>query len=280
MRIKVAKSAGFCFGVKRALEIAFKTAAVEKKVYMLGDIVHNEHVIADIKRAGIKKIRSLGKGSGNVLLIRAHGQGLAVFKKAKQCRYVIVDATCPMVREIHRIVSRMDKLGYRIIIIGDKEHDEVRGIVGQMRGRTLVIDSLDDIRVRKLNNIKKACVVVQSTQNLTKVLAIVEALRRHIKEVRFSNTICRPTRTKQDEIKSMPLENDVMIVIGSKQSANTKRLYEIAKSLNPRSYWINAPDEIRPEWFRGATKVGITAGASTPDYTTQAVIERIASVSA
>jgi (E)-4-hydroxy-3-methyl-but-2-enyl pyrophosphate reductase len=274
MKIRVARSAGFCFGVKRALNIAMK-AAPEGKVYMLGDIVHNEEVVRRIRKAGVKKIRRLGGGKGKTLLIRAHGAALATLQKATQLGYRILDATCPMVKEIHKIARTSEKRNYTVIVIGDKKHDEVRGIIGQLKQKAIVIDSAARIPYKALKKIKKACVVVQSTQNIDTVLAILEILKRHIQKLEFFNTICIPTRTKQQETKLLPLKNDVMIIIGSKSSANTKRLYEISRKLNPRSYWVNEKRQIQKKWFKGAKTVGVTAGASTPDSTTQGIIAHI-----
>ncbi|MFH1201633.1 MAG: 4-hydroxy-3-methylbut-2-enyl diphosphate reductase [Candidatus Omnitrophota bacterium] len=278
MKVTLAKSAGFCFGVKRAIDIALQTAASGKEIYALGDIVHNEDVAREIAKAGIKKIKKLFKGKNKILLIRAHGIGLTALKKAKQLGYKIIDATCPMVREIHKIAKEMEKAGYKIIVIGDKVHDEVKGIVGQLRQKAIVIDNLKMIPLSKIRKIEKAAVVVQSTQNLIKVLEILKVLKRHIKEVRFFNTICRPTTIKQEEMKKMPKENDVMIIIGSKTSANTKRLYEISKSLNERSYRVSSKGEIRPYWFKGAKCAGITAGASTPEATIKNIVRYLSSL--
>ena len=275
MKINLAKSAGFCFGVKRALKIALKTAAAGSAVEMLGDIVHNEEVVQGIQRAGIKKIKKLTNGAGKILVIRAHGASANVYTKAAQLGYAIVDATCPMVKEIHTIVKAAKTEGCRIIILGDEHHDEVRGIMGQLKNRAIVIDSIQHIPRETIKRVKKACVVVQSTQNAEKILSIVAVLKKHIKEIQFFNTICRPTRIKQKEAKAMPLNNDVMIIIGSKTSANTKRLYQISKALNKRSYWIRSSAEVKYEWFKGAHTVGIMAGASTPDNTTSDVIEKI-----
>ena len=280
MKINLAKSAGFCFGVKRAIDIAFQTADAGKKVYMLGDIVHNEDVVREINAAGIKKIKKLSAGGkGKILLIRAHGASQNTLERAGKLHYKIIDATCPMVKEIHSIARGFESKGYKIIVIGDKKHDEVRGIIGQLKNKAIVIETLKDIPIDKLKRITKACVVVQSTQNLDKVAEIVTSLKHHIKELKFFNTICRPTRMKQEEIKRIPLGNDVMIIIGSKTSANTRRLYEISKSINKRSFWIQSKLDLRPEWFRDTESAGVTAGASTPDNTTQEVISRIKEIS-
>ncbi|MBI4981977.1 MAG: 4-hydroxy-3-methylbut-2-enyl diphosphate reductase [Candidatus Omnitrophica bacterium] len=245
MRINLAKSAGFCFGVKRALKIAVNTAKTEKNVCMLGDIVHNEEVVKLITKSGIQKITLLSCGKSKTLLIRAHGACRKTFAKAKKLGYRIVDATCPMVKEIHKIVMEKEKLGFQIIILNS------------------------------LHKIKKACVVAQSTQNFDKVKKVLKIIKAKIKNVKFFNTICRPTIIKQEEIKKMPLGNDVMIIIGSKNSANSKRLYEISRNLNKNSYWIGSENEIKKEWFNNAKSVGITAGASTPEPAIQAIINHI-----
>jgi 4-hydroxy-3-methylbut-2-enyl diphosphate reductase len=278
VKINVAKSAGFCFGVKRALKIALDTSKTGSKVEMLGDIVHNEDVVKEIKKAGVGKIRRLRKGDNKILLIRAHGASEEIYEKASNLGYTILDATCPMVKEIHKIAKISKKEGCEVIIIGDKKHDEVRGIMGQLQDKAVVIDSIKKIPLTKLKKVKKACVVVQSTQNMDKTIPIVDILKKHINDLKFFNTICRPTRVKQKEIKAMPLKNDVIIIIGSRTSANTKRLYQIAKSLNKRSYWIQSRDEIKKEWFSNAQSAGIMAGASTPDYTTKDVIKYIKSL--
>lgn len=272
MKINLAKTAGFCFGVKRAIDIAFKTISSRADVYMMGDIVHNEEVIKEIENAGIKKTKKLKSVKNKRLLIRAHGVGIDLLAKARRLGYNIVDATCPMVKEIHGIAKKMEDKGYRIIIIGDKDHDEVQGIIGQLKEKPIVIEDLNDVGFDK---IKKAAVVVQSTQNIEKVARIAEKLKPRVSELRFFNTICKPTRLKQEEIRKMPLENDVMIIAGSKTSANTKRLYEIAKAINKRSYWVQSKKDIKPFWFKGARNVGVTAGASTPDRTIKEIIEYV-----
>ncbi len=275
MKIRLAPSAGFCFGVKRALEMALVTARHEHRVEMLGDIVHNEDVIARVRRAGIKKIKRLGKGEGHTLLIRAHGVPQALRRRARRLGYTVVDATCPMVTEIHRLAVAAERNGESVIIIGDKKHDEVRGIVGQLKKRAIVIDRIDTLPRARLKRLKEATVVIQSTQNLEKALAIVRELEQIIPRLTFHNTICGPTRKKQDEIRSLPLENDAVVVIGSRSSANTSRLYEIAKGLNPRSHWIQSARDLKKKWFRDVKTVGVTAGASTPDVTTRSVIRAL-----
>lgn len=275
MKINLAKSAGFCFGVKRAIKTAFNAAKLHKNIEMLGDIVHNEKVVREIKKTGIKKVKRLHQGLNKKLLIRAHGASAGTFKRAKKLGYEIIDATCPMVKEIHKIAGHMEKKGYKIIVVGDKNHDEVQGIIGQLKNKAIVLNISQKLSPKEFRGIEKAAVVVQSTQNMEKVSALVDTLKRHIKNLEFFNTICKTTRIKQNEIQTLPRQNDVMIVIGSKNSANTRRLYEISKSLNKQSYWISSLNSINPRWFRNAENVGVTAGASTPDSTTEEIINYI-----
>lgn len=267
MKVNIARSAGFCFGVKRALAIALGIAGKKGKVYMLGDIVHNEDVVREIKKSGIKKIGRPGKGGGKILLISAHGAPVKIFHSAAAAGFKVIDATCPMVKKIHKTALDMENRGRRIIIIGDKKHSEVIGILGHLKDRAIVIDSPDNIPAGRIKDINKAAVVVQSTQNIERVIKILEKVKKYVPDLVFCNTICRPTTIKQEEIKKMPLENDVMVIIGSKNSANTRRLYEISRSLNKRSYWIRSSGDLKRGWFKGAGSVGVAAGASTPEST-------------
>ncbi|MBU1125919.1 MAG: 4-hydroxy-3-methylbut-2-enyl diphosphate reductase [Candidatus Omnitrophica bacterium] len=271
MKISVAKSAGFCFGVKRAITIALD-AARAGKVFMLGDIVHNEEVVGTIQHVGIKKIERLTPTKDRILLLRAHGTSRRLIEKARRCGYVLIDATCLMVKEIHRTAQACERKKQTIIVIGDKNHDEVKGIIGNLRRKAIIIDTQRNIPVAALKKTKKACIVVQSTQNEDTTRKIVTIIKKHIPQVAFYNTICKPTRDKQEEIKKMPLKNEVMIIIGSKTSANTKRLYEISRSLNSRSHWISSWKELKKRWFKDIRTVGVTAGASTPEETIQQVV--------
>ncbi|MFH1093171.1 MAG: 4-hydroxy-3-methylbut-2-enyl diphosphate reductase [Candidatus Omnitrophota bacterium] len=272
-KITITKSAGFCSGVRRALRLAQQTAQSHENIYMLGDIVHNPRVVSDIKKTGIKKISRLQAQSNGVLLIRAHGAPKSVYEKAKKLGYKIIDATCPMVKEIHSKARGYEQKNYTIIIIGDKRHDEVIGIRGNLKNTPIIISSKKEITGIKFAHIEKAAVVVQSTQNQDKVRDIVAELKKHIKKLIFCDTICQPTRLKQKEIQLLPSSQDIMIIIGAKSSANTKRLYELSKKINPNTYWVNSKSQIRKSWFKDKIKVGIGAGASTPDY----IIEEIES---
>jgi len=275
IKINLAKHAGFCFGVKRAIKIAQEVAKSRYKIEMLHEIVHNEKVVKDIEKLGLKKVKRLRKGKNKALLIQAHGMPRNIIKKAKDSDYKIIDATCPMVYEIHKTAISMEKEGRKIIIIGDKNHIEVKGIAGNIKSRPLIVESGKDIPLNKIKKIQKGAVVVQSTQNVQKVENIIKVLKKNIRDLKVFNTICAITRKKQREIQTMPLDNDIMIIVGSKKSANTKRLYEISRSLNKRTYWVESPKDLKKEWLKEASNIGVTSGASTPDYLTQNVIGRI-----
>ncbi len=270
MQIHLAKSAGFCFGVKRAVKIATEITKEKHCVYMLGDIVHNEDVINRFSRRGVKRVNRLSQKKNGIFLVAAHGASVDLLNRARCYGYKIVDATCPMVKEIHKIVEKMDKLGYRIIIIGDRNHTEVIGIAGQIKKKSIIIETVQDLE--KLGKLSKAAVVVQSTQDVKKVLQFKKILEKKIKDLKFFNTICASTRIRQEETRALPKENDLIIVIGSKKSANTKRLFQIAKTINKNSHWINTKHEIKKRWVKGVKSVGITAGASTPLENIKAVV--------
>jgi 4-hydroxy-3-methylbut-2-enyl diphosphate reductase len=279
MEINLARSAGFCFGVKRAIDIANEIARSKQPVYMLGDIVHNEDVVRMLIKQGIRRIDKLTPGKRGTFLVAAHGIPADLLKEAIQYGYQITDATCPMVKQIHRIVIDMNRQGYRIIIIGDKNHTEVIGIAGQIKKKSIIIQDIKDLDKKALSRIRRAAVVVQSTQDIKKVLKIKGFLERNIDDLKFFNTVCRPTRIKQAEIRRLPKANDIIIVIGSRKSANTKRLFEISRCINKRTYWITTRDEIKRQWFKNIGSVGITAGASTPFENIRVIIERIKQIS-
>lgn len=234
--------------------------------------MHNEDVVRGLKKAGLKKINRLTHGKDKFLLISAHGVPKKTIEKAKKLCFKIIDATCPMVKGIHDIVRKCDARGFHCVVIGDKKHTEVRGIIGQTNKKSFVIDDIKNIPIEKFKRIKQACIVVQSTQNPKEAVRIAMEIMRFIPKVLFLNTVCRATIIRQQEIRLMPLENQVMIIIGSKMSANTRRLYEISKSLNQRSFWVSNSKEIKRQWFRGIERVGVTAGASTPGRIIQEAI--------
>lgn len=275
MKINLAQSAGFCSGVKRAVRLALQSAArYPGRVFMLGDIVHNEIVVQRLKQAGIKTVSSISQvPRGAVMLIRAHGSAPETYRRARLRKLKIIDATCPMVAEIHRDAICLEKQEFAVAIIGEAGHDEVLGIAGEIQ-KPVILTSADDARRWSIKN-KKIGVVVQSTQNIDLVKDIVSILLDRAAEVRVFNTICASARTHQAEIRRLPRQNDAMVIIGSKKSGNTKRLFEISRALNSRTYWVETARDLKSAWFRRAKTVGVTAGASAPPEVIMAVVEKL-----
>ncbi len=271
MKVFVAKDAGYCFGVRDAVNLAYKTAEEYGNVYMLGDIVHNENVVKDLNKAGTKVVQSLEDIPKNdPVLFRAHGTATQVWQNAKGENRNIIDATCPLVREIHDEVSKLGKEGRRIIIIGDHGHDEVVGIASQVTNPVVIENPEEAQNLRKM---KKAGVVSQSTQTIENVQEIINILMTKVFDLRFINTICFPTKRNQDQIKELADLCDVMLIIGSFTSANSKRLAQLSKVRNSNSHQITCARDIHGDWFTNVETVGISAGASTPDNLIEEVVE-------
>jgi|TARA_B100001105_G_scaffold114243_1_gene91533 4-hydroxy-3-methylbut-2-enyl diphosphate reductase len=276
MKIFLAKDAGYCFGVRDAVNLAYESAEKYGDVYMLGDIVHNENVIKDLNQAGAKVVSSLDEvPDGKPILFRAHGTSIETWSDADKNNMNIIDATCPLVKEIYEEVVKFAKEGRKIIIIGDHGHDEVVGISSQV-DNTIIVSNTDE--AMKLRKMKRVGVVTQSTQTIENVQAIINILMTKVFDLRFVNTICFPTKRNQNQIKELSKECDVMIVIGSFTSANSKRLTLLAQEINKKTFQVTCAEEIKPKWFDGANSVGLSAGASTPDSIINEVLKRLKSI--
>ena len=273
MRILLAKDAGYCFGVRDAVNLAYNTALDYGEVYMLGTIVHNENVVESLSKVGAKVVDSLDEvPKGKPILLRAHGTEPGVWDKAKKKKLNIVDATCPLVVEIHNEIKKLDADGRRIIIIGDHGHDEVLGIAAQVKN-PIIVSNFEEAKA--LRKIKKAGVVSQSTQMLENVQEIINVLMKKVFDLRFINTICFPTRRNHEQIKELATKCEVMIVIGSFTSANSNRLTQLALERNKRSYQVTCAEDLEQSWFENCETVGISAGASTPDDIINSVVKKI-----
>ena len=273
MRILLAKDAGYCFGVRDAVNLAYNTALDHGEVYMLGTIVHNENVVESLSKVGAKVVNSLDKvPKGKPILLRAHGTEPGVWDKAKKKELNIVDATCPLVVEIHNEIKKLDADGRRIIIIGDHGHDEVIGIAAQVKN-PIIVSNVEEAKA--LRKIKKAGVVSQSTQMLENVQEIINVLMGKVFDLRFINTICFPTRRNHEQIKELATQCEVMIVIGSFTSANSNRLTQLALERNKRSHQVTCAEDLKESWFENCETVGISAGASTPDDIINSVVKKI-----
>ena len=277
MKILVAKDAGYCFGVRDAVNLAKKSGDDFQEVYMLGDIVHNERVVEDLSKTGSKVVASLDDiPEDKPVLFRAHGTNPEIWKEAQKKKLNIIDATCPLVTEIHEEIKMLESENRKTIIIGDHGHDEVVGIAAQVK-KPIIISNLEEAKA--LGRMRKAGVVSQSTQMIENVQEIMSILMSKVFDLRFVNTICYPTRKNHEQIKELSKIVDVMIIIGSFTSANSKRLTQLAKQRNENSYQVVDELDLKSEWFEGVDKVGISAGASTPDNIIESVTKHIKNLS-
>ena len=273
MKIFLAKDAGYCFGVRDAVNLAYDTAEAHGEVYMLGTIVHNERVIENLSNAGSKVVETLDDvPEDKPILFRAHGTAPELWKKADKKKLNLVDATCPLVTEIHDEIKKLEEEGRRTIIIGDHGHDEVIAIAAQV-SEPIIIANVEEAKA--LRKMKKAGVVSQSTQMIENVKEIMNVLMEKVFDLRFVNTICFPTRRNHEQIKELAVQCDVMIVIGSFTSANSKRLTQLALERNKYSYQVTTAEELDMSWFNDCKTVGISAGASTPDEIINDVVKHI-----
>ena len=273
MKILVAKDAGYCFGVRDAVNLAKKSGDDFQEVYMLGDIVHNETVVDNLNKRGSKVVESINDiPEDKPVLFRAHGTDPDTWKKAQKKKLNIIDATCPLVTEIHEEIKELESENRRTIIIGDHNHDEVVGIAAHVKD-PIIISCVDE--AKELRKMKRAGVVSQSTQMIENVQEILNVLSEKVYDLRFVNTICFPTRRNHDQIKKLSNICDLMIVIGSFTSANSKRLTQLSLERNKNSFQVTCADDIDELWFDGVESVGISAGASTPDNLIEDVIAKV-----
>ena len=266
--VKVAKSAGFCFGVKRAVEMVYSEAAKGKKVYTLGPSIHNEQVVNDLEKKGVNVINSVNDikdGENITVIIRSHGISEDIYNQLKAKKVNIVDATCPFVAKIHRIVQEKYKEGNQIVIIGNENHPEVEGINGWCENNAYIIESTSEAEKLSLDYEKKVCIVAQTTFNYKKFKDIVDILSKKSYDINVMNTICNATEERQTEAGTIAEQSDAMLVIGGKHSSNTQKLYEICKSKCSDTYFIQTLDDLDLKKLQSFRSVGITAGASTPN---------------
>lgn len=264
MKIKVAKCAGFCFGVKRAINIAegaLKGLKDGDRIYSLGALIHNPQVVEELFKKGLQVVASPEKIKSGTVIISSHGAPVEELEEIKKKKVQLIDATCPFVKYAQNIVRELKKGGYRIIIVGDSAHPEVKAL-NSIAGKS-----------RKS---KKLGIISQTTQNKVNYInEIQKILNEDFSEVKIFNTICNDTSKRQSATRSLLKDCDLMIVIGGKNSANTKRLWQICKESGVDSFHIEIEPELKKVWFKGKSCIGITSGASTPDSMVKKIIERI-----
>ncbi len=279
MEVKVAKTAGFCFGVKRAVEKAYEVAAQrQEEVYTYGPIIHNEEVVSDLEERGVhvleteEDLRKLEKGT---VIIRSHGVPKHIYDLLDEKGLSYVDVTCPFVLKIHRIVERESRAGRHIVIIGNADHPEVVGIRGWCQGGSTVIKNKVEAEKFLSEIYEKICIVSQTTFNYNNFQEIVEILNKKRYDRIVLNTICNATQDRQSEAEEIAKQVDAMIVIGGRHSSNTQKLYEICKSKCRNTYYIQTLADLNSDRFLSVQCVGITAGASTPNKIIEEVSKHV-----
>lgn len=268
MNVTVAKSAGFCFGVKRAVDTVYQEIEKGEKVFTLGPIIHNEQVVEELEEKGVKVINSieeLADIKDGTVVIRSHGVSEQVIRQLEKYDIKIVDATCPFVSKIHRIVQEKYREGFQIVIIGNKTHPEVEGINGWCKDSAVVLETVSEAEKFRPDPQKKLCIVSQTTFNYKKFKDMVDIFEKKSYDILVMNTICNATEERQTEAGTIARQSDAMLVIGGKHSSNTQKLYEICSKECPNTYFIQTLDDLNLELFQSFRSVGITAGASTPN---------------
>lgn len=273
MEILLAEDMGFCFGVKRAIKIARdKRKETENNIYTLGSIIHNPQVVEKLKEEGIVPVGNLDEVTNGYVVISSHGVSPLVQDEIKNRGLKSIDATCPLVKRVQEKAMELVMEGYEVFVIGEKEHLEVQGIVGYTGGKIKVINPEENIEFKEKDRVG---LVAQTTQTMKSLEDAILKMLPKVKELKVFNTICEVTNRRQKEIEKLAKMADIIIVIGGRKSANTKRLAAIAKDEGCETYHIEEVKDINEDWFLGKNKVGITAGASTPDWIIKEVIDRL-----
>ncbi len=275
MEVELASYSGFCFGVKRAIKLAFQAAddGRARPVYSLGPLIHNPQVVDKLKSKGVKVIEDLkGIGEGT-LIIRSHGVHPSVLAKVENTGLKIVDATCPLVKRAQDLAKRLDEEGYSVVIIGERDHCEVKALLGFVGDEALVIENLEE--AKRVKKVKKLGILSQTTQSVDNFKKVVGELSAKAEEMKLFNTICEATRKRQKATLDLSRKVDIMLVLGGYESANTRRLAQVSQDAGTETYHLETPEEINLNWLKGKKKIGVTAGASTPDWIIEEAIDKL-----
>lgn len=278
MEVIVADNAGFCFGVKRAIKMANDT--IDKSpsaVKALGPLIHNPQVVNAFQRRGLEVITDLEEvESDSTVIIRSHGVGPEVKDDALRKGLRVVDTTCPFVTKAQQYAAKLVEENYRVVMIGDKDHPEVIGVIAHTGNKAIVINTIAEAEALKF--IPRMGVVFQTTHSIGHVQEIVGALLKRGKEVRVFNTLCGATTAMQKTAVELAPDVEAMVIVGGRQSANTAQLAEVCRRVNPHVYQVESAEEVQDDWFTGLNRIGVSAGASTPDEVIAEVVERITQI--
>ena len=277
MKIVLSETLSYCFGVKKTLDLTERllSGQPDRTYYMLGEIVHNEHVIEALKAKGLRVVQTLDEvPAGGVVILQSHGSSLHRYRELRERGLEYIDATCPMVRIIHERIREIEDAGFTPVVIGQLGHEEVQGIVGQVR-RALVVRSPDEATPEMFRDVRRAGVVVQSTFVESDALRVLERIREIVPEVVYHDTICQPTKTRQREVELHTRTADCVIVIGSRRSANTLHLFHIAQKINPCTHLVDSAENVEEIDIPPDATVFVASGASTPEDLIFDVVRRL-----
>jgi 4-hydroxy-3-methylbut-2-en-1-yl diphosphate reductase len=284
MKVILANPRGFCAGVDRAIEIVERALAIHgAPIYVRHEVVHNKYVVEDLRAKGARFVEELAEvPSGSTVVFSAHGVSIAVRVEAEKRGLRVFDATCPLVTKVHSEVARMREQGREIVMVGHKGHPEVEGTMGQVKEGMYLVESVADVESLKVTEPGNLAFVTQTTLSVDDARAITDALRRRFPGVKGpkKDDICYATQNRQDAVKALASQCDVVIVVGSPNSSNSNRLREVAANLGVESYMLDDATALNPDWLKGKKVVGVTAGASAPEVLVQGVIARLVSLGA
>lgn len=277
MQVVLAESAGFCYGVKRAMDGVMQAARESgKPIYTLGPLIHNPQVIEKLESQGVKSVHDLSDiSAGSIVVMPSHGVSKSVMDQARESGLEIIDLTCPFVSKVHRLAEQLVSEGYQVVVLGDPGHTEVKGIMSRAGEGAVAVSRAEDLAAHELG--KPVGVLAQTTQRPDEYRVLVAEVALRAYEVRGFNTICNATTDRQQSALEIASDVDVMIIVGGRNSANTRRLAEMCSSV-VRTHHIEVADELDPKWFRKTEKVGVTAGASTPGWIIEEVVKKLESL--
>jgi 4-hydroxy-3-methylbut-2-enyl diphosphate reductase len=278
MKILLARSAGFCFGVKRATQMAFEAAASHNGICSLGPIIHSPQLVKRLEEKGVEVVRNVDEIRHGAVIIRSHGVTSGELADISDRGLETVDATCPFVKSAQDRAARLARDGYTVVIVGENEHPEVQGIVSYAEGaEVVVVGTRED--AGRIPARKRIGLVAQTTQSLDNLRDVAGACLDKCQELRVFNTICDATSVRQEEARELARNSDLVLVIGGFNSANTTRLAQICREIQPRVHHVETADQLEPQWFEGIETVGVTAGASTPGWLIDEVIRKVEGMS-
>ena len=276
MSVKLAKKTGFCFGVKRAVSMAEKALLKRRPIYSLGSIIHNEQVVRGLSKKGLKVVKNINNIKKGVLLISSHGLSPKKQKSIIKRGIDIIDTTCPFVLKAQRVAKRLNDEGYAVVIVGDAQHPEVKALVDFAGENVSVVKDKKEAGSLKLGKDDRVSIISQTTQSKSNFSDVVKAIAdKDPKELKVFSTICEDAESRQAHAKSLSRSVDLMIVVGGRNSANTKRLLDVCAEDSAQAYLIETEAELKSSWFKPGQSIGIASGASTPDWIVKKVVNRI-----